>query len=173
MFKVYMVVNQNNGKIYIGKTSGEIEKRWKRHVWEANNGQDRYFTRAIKRHGPESFNIRQIDCSENEEEINILERLYIGIYRSHCREIGYNSTMGGEGNKHNKETIQKMKDCAPWKGKKLPMESRIKSSNSLKGRKFSDEHKRRIGAAHKGKIVSEETREKLRRASLAFHAGNK
>ena len=64
-----------------------------------------------------------------------------------------------------------------WKGKKLPdsarqklrearlgkprsAESITKQSNSLKGRKFTEEHKRKISAANKGQIVTEEQRRK-------------
>ncbi len=52
------------------------------------------------------------------------------------------------------------KGCIPWiKGKKHSLETRMKLSNSLKGRtspnkgkKFSEEHKRKLSESHKGKI---------------------
>lgn len=39
------------------------------------------------------------------------------------------------------------------------------------GKKFSEEHRAKIGAAHKGKTVSEETRAKMREAHVG-HTGN-
>ncbi len=58
--------------------------------------------------------------------------------------------MGKKGYKHSKESIEKMK-----------------------GRKLSQETKDKIGAFHKGKIVSEETREKMRRAKINYIPWNK
>lgn len=46
-------------------------------------------------------------------------------------------------------------------GKKQTLESNLKRSNSLLGRIFTDEHRRKIGLKHKGKIVSCTTRELL------------
>jgi hypothetical protein len=49
---------------------------------------------------------------------------------------------------------------SPLKGKKL------KTISKLKGRPKSLEHAAKVGAAHKGKIVSEEIRAKLRAIKL-------
>mgnify|MGYP001576210258 CR=1 FL=1 len=52
----------------------------------------------------------------------------------------------------------------PKKGQKHTNESRLKMKRS-----FTDEHRKAIGLAHKGKIVSKETREKIGKTKL----GNK
>lgn len=41
-------------------------------------------------------------------------------------------------------------------------------SERMKGRKLSDEHKRKIGLAHKGKTVSQETRDKLSQVDRSY-----
>jgi group I intron endonuclease len=50
-------------------------------------------------------------------------------------------------------------------GHKMSEEFRRKMSEARKGKTLSEEHRRKIGAAHKGKVVSEETRRKLSEAS--------
>lgn len=47
------------------------------------------------------------------------------------------------------------------KGKKLSEEHKKKLSEANKGKKFSEEHKKRIGEAHRGKKHSEESRKKI------------
>jgi group I intron endonuclease len=170
MFKIYKITNNSNGKVYIGKTIWAVERRWKMHIWYALRGSDLYLSNAIRKHGVESFDRKTIDYAESEDEINVLEKLYIGIFQSYRPENGYNLTHGGDGTIPNEATIQRMKERAPWKNKKMPLEIRQKMSASRKGIKFSNEHKQRIGNAHRGKIVSEETREKLRQANLGKKA---
>jgi hypothetical protein len=68
---------------------------------------------------------------------------------------------------------QRAKISASLKGKKNPA-----VSAALTGRKLSDEHRKNIVEALKQRVVSDETREKIRQASLAqwarYHAnGNK
>ena len=166
MFKLYMVVNQNNGKLYIGKTCQPLERRWKHHIFLAEHGTDFYFYRAIRKHGVDNFLIHQIDGTESEQEASELERLYIGIFKSHKPEHGYNSTLGGEGVRPNEQTRLKMKEAAS-------------GTNSIMfGRKHSEESKKKMSVTRKahpmvgpknpmyGKHPSEETRAKLRAARV-------
>lgn len=56
-----------------------------------------------------------------------------------------------------------------WAGKHLSEETKIKISKTLTGRKFSprsDEVKRKIGEANRGRIFSEEHKEKLSKAHI-------
>lgn len=184
-----MVVNQNNGKIYVGKTAHPISKRWKGHIYAAKNGRALYFHNAIRKHGPENFTIRQIDCTENEQEANELEKLYIGIFQSHKKEHGYNTTLGGEGvipneetrrkigaasrgrkpmlgKHHSEETKLKMKNLKNSLGIKPSAESRMKMSQAQKGRKHSEKSKEKMRIAQHGHAVSEETCAKISAAHL-------
>lgn len=148
MFKIYMVTNQNNGKIYIGKTSKSIKRRWTNHCFRDKRSKKNHFYNAINKYGRESFSIRQIDCTENEQEANELEKLYIGIFQSHIPKYGYNATLGGDG------------------GCKLTEETRLKISLSKTGVPLSKEHRAHIGLSQTGKHPSEETRRKLSLARL-------
>jgi len=53
--------------------------------------------------------------------------------------------------------------CIPCskKGKKCSEETKRKISEAKKGRKFSKEHKKKIGEAHKGRKLSEESKRKI------------
>lgn len=55
------------------------------------------------------------------------------------------------------------------KGKRGSEESKRKMSEAQKGKKLSDETKKKISLALKGRIVSEETREKSRQSNLGKH----
>lgn len=163
MHRIYMVVNQENGKIYIGQTIYNTDTRWKRHIRLAISGKDFYFYRAIRKHGPENFTIKQIDCTENEQEANELEKAYIGIFKAHKPKYGYNSTLGGEnGTVTNPESIEKIRSKV-WDN---PIR-RKKQSEFMKN--LPDELRRKFGAARKGKPSfmkgkkhSEETKLKMK-----------
>lgn len=162
MFKIYMIVNQNNGKLYIGKTSQSILSRWSCHKRWAGYNSDIYFYRAIRKHGPENFTLKQIDCTENEQEANELEKLYIGIFQSYRREIGYNGTMGGEGCSPNEQT--RLKISPAYRGKRSVMfgknhseETKQKISSALMGHGFSKETLLKMSLAKKGKKQTEDS----------------
>ena len=63
------------------------------------------------------------------------------------------------------ETRKKISEASKgrtvWKGKKHTEETKRRMSEARKGKKFSEEHKRKIGLGNKGKIRSEETRKKI------------
>lgn len=49
---IYQIINDVNGKIYVGKTIGTLEKRFKEHCRDANkkNTENRPLYRAIKKY---------------------------------------------------------------------------------------------------------------------------
>ena len=76
-----------------------------------------------------------------------LERRYIKWYGRLDQGTGIlrNMTDGGDGN------------C----GAIVTADTRMKRSNSLKGRSLSEDHKRKIGSANKGSIITEERKKYL------------
>jgi group I intron endonuclease len=96
VFKIYLISNLQNEKIYIGRTRLEVRDRWKQHVWDSRKAKF-YFSRAIKKHGPENFRYRILRRTESEIEARELETQYIFLSRSYDPDYGYNSTFGGEG----------------------------------------------------------------------------
>lgn len=93
---IYKITNKVNGKVYIGKTTYSIQKRWKEHLKAAKNSKSekRPLYSAINKYGAENFKIEQIEeCSHdilNERECYWIE--YYGSFKN-----GYNATIGGDG----------------------------------------------------------------------------
>lgn len=94
-FLVYQIKNVVNNKVYIGVTTGSIEKRFKEHLYEAKRGSRRCkLYNAIRKHGKENFIIEILCycCSKEEmfnKEVEMIKEL-------NSIENGYNMTEGGE-----------------------------------------------------------------------------
>lgn len=97
MAYVYKIINDVNGKIYIGKTEFSIEKRFKQHCKDAFKNQDeiRPLYRAMRKYGIEHFHISEIEQTDqpNEREKYWIE--YFGSFKN-----GYNATLGGDGKRY-------------------------------------------------------------------------
>ena len=65
---IYKIVNNINGKIYIGQTIQTLEKRWKSHC--SKGGSLSYIKRAIFKYGQNNFSIFEIDRAFSLEELN-------------------------------------------------------------------------------------------------------
>lgn len=101
---LYKIINDINSKIYIGKTYKTLSERWSGHInsaFKLNDSKTDYeynykIYKAIRKYGIEHFQIVLIDRFEE----GILEQKeieYIQKYDSYRN--GYNSTLGGDGNK--------------------------------------------------------------------------
>lgn len=96
--QVYLIVNQTNGKAYVGKTvNGNLRdylsvKRWQvRH----NKILGMPIISAIRKYGWENFDVQTVAVCSTEAELNNLERLWIVLLDS--THTGYNICSGGEG----------------------------------------------------------------------------
>lgn len=98
MYKIYIVRNTVNGKIYVGMTGKTVAQRWALHLANARKDSPKQsITRAIKKYGPENFTIRKIDGCESRELACGLEMTYILLYQATNTDLGYNCTFGGDG----------------------------------------------------------------------------
>lgn len=94
---IYLISNNINNKIYIGQTKYSVATRWAQHKCEAKRLiPNVYFVRALHKYGPENFTIQTLEECDN-EQLNERERYYITLYNSNNKNIGYNSTNGGDG----------------------------------------------------------------------------
>lgn len=93
---VYLVINNINGKKYIGKTETSVEKRWKEHIRASKRKklEMRPLYRAIRKYGVENFSIKEIDTGQG-EELSDKEQYWIQYYNTY--KDGYNATIGGDG----------------------------------------------------------------------------
>jgi group I intron endonuclease len=147
MIIIYLVKNKIDGKVYIGKTSQKLRRRWSHHVSHASKDQY-YFHRAISKYGADVFEVSEIDQTEDLATANILEQKYIQEFKSFDPEFGYNATFGGDGVPCTPEAKEKHRQSMIGKPKSL--EARRKQSLSVTGEKNPVY----------GRPVSEETRQK-------------
>lgn len=158
-----------SGKKYIGITSQKPEQRWRNGSGYIHNPA---FINAIKKYGWENIE-HQIICSNlTKVEAENLEIQLIKEHKTTDSRFGYNIENGGNcTGTHSEETKRKIgnakrgnKDCC---GRKLSANhiEKLRKSNFgnkyMYGKKLSEEAKRKISIANKGKIVSEETKKKL------------
>lgn len=93
---IYKITNKLNGKIYIGKTTCSVQKRWKEHLqdYKKSRCEKRPLYDAMLKYGPENFHIEEVEeCSL--EKLSERETYWIEFFDTFKR--GYNATKGGDG----------------------------------------------------------------------------
>jgi group I intron endonuclease len=93
---IYKATNISNDKIYIGKTTRDINKRISEHKSRAKSGLPNKFHSAIREFGINSFKWEVIDNANSETELDEKEMFYISKYDSYSTK-GYNDCLGGKG----------------------------------------------------------------------------
>ncbi len=149
-YYLYLIRNKTNNKVYIGKTSEDPERRFYRHRHLAKQDRGFYLHSAISVHGEENFELIVLGSTNNEAEINDLERLGIEIFKSTDREFGYNGTCGGDGGPHTDDAKRKMSIAAT--GRVLDEKTRNKIRLAHVGRPASEETKKKMSLAQTGKM---------------------
>lgn len=149
-YTVYMHKNKKNGKVYIGITDMEPEKRW------ANGkayGHCSRFNNAIKKYGWKNFDHLIIKRNVSKQEAIDTERALIKEFNSQNPDYGYNLTSGGEHYEHNEETKGLMSLRRKQMKGKFTVEARKAISDGLKGNK---NNRRAVCQydAHTGKLVN-------------------
>lgn len=143
-WKVYVHINKENGKRYYGVTSRDNPN----HRWENGNGykENPHFWSAIQAYGWDGFDHVIICDGLSEEEAKSMEKRFIAEYGTQDRSRGYNMTSGGDGTPDyhpSEETKAKLSKARLREN--LSEETLKRRSDGLRGRKFTDEHKRKIG----------------------------
>lgn len=146
-YKVYMHIFPNN-KVYIGITKQKPENRWNNGKGYKNND---YLANAILKYGWNNIEHKILYSNLTKEEAELKEVELIREYKSNIKEYGYNILDGGNVSDGMTEEV-KRKISQACKGK----------TSWNKGKKMSDEYKKKLSEAHKGQIVSKEKRQKLR-----------
>ena len=152
MWAVYMHKNKINGKVYIGITGQVPSYRWGKN---GNGYKPSIFRSAVDKYGWENFEHIILYEGLTQEEAEQKEIYLIEKYKSTNRHYGYNSALGGNVNygftfKHSPETIEKMK-------------------NTRRGRPKTAEQRDAISKLHRGKTLSNDTREKISATYIKNH----
>jgi group I intron endonuclease len=166
MIGIYKITNPKN-RIYIGQ-SVNINSRFYSYKSLKCKSQPKIYKSLLK-YGIENHKFEIIlECEEN--QLNDLERYWQELYNSVENGLNclYTKTNDRSG-KSSEETKLKisLNNTRPFLGKKHTEESKIKMSNSMKGKqsrlgaKLSEETKLKISNSHKGKKLSKETKLKM------------
>lgn len=194
MIGVYKILNKVNGKFYIG-SSIDIEKRFKSHRTQLNRGihNNTYLQNAWDKYGENNFDflileiVDDIDilrdrethylqttkCTDHNVGYNLLNNANVGLGVSASKEVrekiskACSGTKNGNyGRKHTSQELERMYINRWGKDyKKKPRKPyQRKSIDEIKlSRKRQSEKMR-------GRVVTEETRQKIARSRLGTHA---
>ena len=96
MHTVYLITNLINGNRYIGYTSKPIEQRWCWHIKDAKRPDAKHdympIIRAIKKHGPENFQIDILyQSSDGIHTLNEAEPLLIREWQPEYTSDSFNT----------------------------------------------------------------------------------
>lgn len=137
MFIVYIHTNKFNGKMYIGITSQPPKNRWRDGVGYVLGYKNKtYFYNAILKYGWDNFSHEILFEGLTEDEAKAKEVELIAKWKTNNRAYGYNLTEGGEG------TLG---------FRNFSIEQRERRSEFMKNRIVSEETRKRMSAARKGK----------------------
>ena len=96
MAYIYLIYNDINTKVYIGKTNFSIQKRFSEHISDSKRERiaKRPLYNAMNKYGIEHFFVKEL------EEVDVdsaaeREQYWISFYDSYYH--GYNATLGGDG----------------------------------------------------------------------------
>lgn len=164
MYTIYKITNLINQKCYIGQTKHSIQNRFGEHK-KVKTGT---MYNVIKQYGKENFSIKAIDYANTRSEAIEKEAFWTVFFKTHISDYGYNKAIGASyyGRVVSEETRKKLSISLKGKpglngeenpnfGKHLPLETRQKISNTLKGRYVGEK------SPNFGKHPSKETLEKV------------
>lgn len=155
-----------NGKCYVGITNN-FTNRMASHRRGGVNWQKSCqpaLHSAIAKYGWENID-KKIIVTGSREYVMDMEIRVISSWGLRCRDVGYNSTLGGDTSPTLCPDIA-AKVGASNKGKSRTTEHRAKISKSLMGHHVSTETRLKIGAASRGTSLSPEHIEKIRLAGM-------
>ena len=148
---------------YIYKTTNKVngkiyvgQKKSKKFLSKKYLGSGIELANAINKYGEENFEVELLEAVNSSEELDAREIYWIESLNSRDRSIGYNIARGGDGG----DTLSHLSPEALKTCKQ-------RMSSSHKGRKMSQETKDKLSAINKGKYyLTEESKEKGRQKLL-------
>lgn len=167
---IYIHRCKTTNKCYVGQTCRKLEKRWGKNGKNYTEHNNLKFYNAIQKYGWEDFEHFIVAQCNTLKEAYELERYYIDKLNTY--KNGYNSTLGGAGSKGkviSKELREHLSKL--YKGKETRGWKEYFILSPMFGRHHTEETKRKIGNANRGRVISKEGRERMRLAKLGKKIG--
>ena len=127
---IYITQNTINERLYVGQHKGKFDKNY--------HGSGKIINQAIEKYGEENFITIPIEYCETRSELNEAEKKWIWFFNAIESKLFYNIAKGGEGGHtiagYNEEQMKRYSE---------------NMSKALKGRQFTDEHKKKISESLK------------------------
>ncbi|MFW9988490.1 MAG: GIY-YIG nuclease family protein [Candidatus Odinarchaeota archaeon] len=178
---IYIIINEIEGKVYIGKTEGSIKDRWRVHKSRAkkikklrSNGKKihaEHFINALIKYGFRIWKIYEIDNAYTIEELNEKEIYWIAYFRKTLgRKKVYNVHNGGKGGRNSDEILQKVSRImeSKWKDDdyKDKMSNNISKAMELKWKDddYKDKMSKIFSKAMESKWEDDEFKNKISKA---------
>lgn len=148
---IYMTRNKINGKLYIGQHKRTMDITDIDDSWYLGSGV--LLKNAIQKYGEENFERTILYECKSADELNYMEKIFIGYYNAVDDEQFYNIVKGGSGTgslKFSEESIEKMRKSHLGQSKPMSEEQKRKLSEIAKNRseevrkKYSEARKRYI-----------------------------
>lgn len=175
---IYVVTNTVNGKQYVGLTTKTVPHRWSEHKTCAVIGKKTHLYSALRKYGPDAFEISVYASVLDKKDLGAVERLIIQQLSP-----AYNQTNGGEvtfGRKYDDATKERIRQGSLGR-KRTPEQKEVQRriskerwdtnpefrakclASAAKGRANVDRDKQRkaLGDAARGRVWSDESRAKL------------
>lgn len=166
---IYCIEHLKSGKKYIGQ-SIDIKRRWLDHIKHSQT-RDYYFCRALRKHHEDEWCWSVISIHNDQEFLDFAETEAIAHFECANPSKGYNCAPGAISSPSTHPFV-KEKIRQKLFGKKrgpLSEETKRKIADAHRGRKFSDELRKKLSDAHKGqkgRKVTEEMKAVLRAKAL-------
>lgn len=153
MYYIYCITNEINKNTYIGQRKSE-------YLNDNYMGSGIKLPSAFKKYGIENFSKSILAITETKKNADILEKVFIAMYRAEGK-AEYNIACGGQGgnlfenHKHNEEYKKYMRDINlgeknPFYNKKHSDITKEKMRQKARGRKLSEETLKKISESLKG-----------------------
>lgn len=150
MVGIYKITSPS-GSVYIGQ-SHNIEKRWKSYKYVRCREQPKLYNSLLK-YGAETHKfevIHELPKDITQDILNNYEIIYWKFYRDLLFRM-LNTRDPGSRGKHSEETKPLFKNRVAWnKGGTLTEEHKKRCSESLKGKIYSQQRRNKISAKLKG-----------------------
>lgn len=164
---LYSITHLRSKKVYVGVTAG-YRHRVNTHLGylRRNRHKNKHLQAVFNKHGESSLEFDIIDTFSNRQECYRAEKFLTDCVLKMDGRVCMNGVSGGL------DITDKARAVYQDKIKNDPAEMealRQRSSKINKGRKWSEEYKANMSLATKGKVVSAETKDRIRKA----HAGGK